>query len=102
MQQRRPVLPGSFPSRTKAQRSPRGLRRNPGFTATAILVLALAIGAATAAFTVVRTVLWSDLPYPHADRLMRVYEQNSPTNRWTLSVVDVQAIAAGKLEYAIS
>ena len=71
----------------------RGLRRNPGFTATVILVLALAIGAATAMFTVVRTVLLSDLPYPHADRLVRVYQQNSPTNRWTLSVVDVQAVA---------
>ena len=70
----------------------RGLRRNPGFTATAVLVLALAIGAATAVFTVVRTVLLSDLPYPRADRLVRVYQQNSPTNRWTLSVVDVQAI----------
>src|SRR5690242_21715223 len=64
----------------------RGLGRNPGFTATAVLVLALAIGATTAVFSVVRTVLLSDLPYPHADRLVRVYEQNSPTNRWTLSV----------------
>jgi len=70
----------------------RGLRRNPGFTATAVLVLALAIGATTAVFSVVRTVLLSDLPYPHADRLVRVYQQNSPTNRWTLSVVDIQAI----------
>jgi predicted permease len=71
----------------------RGLRRNPGFSATAVLVLALAIGATTAVFAVVRTVLLSDLPYPHAERLVRVYQQNSPTNRWTLSVVDVQAIA---------
>ena len=43
-------------------------------------------------FSVVRTVLLSDLPYPHADRLVRVYQQNSPANRWTLSVVDIQAI----------
>jgi hypothetical protein len=70
----------------------RGLRRNPGFTATAVLVLALAIGAATAVFSVLRTVLLSELPYPQADRLVRVYQQNSPTNRWTLSVVDIQAI----------
>jgi putative ABC transport system permease protein len=77
----------------------RGLRRNPGFTATAILVLALAIGAATAVFGVVRTVLLSDLPYPHADRLVRVYQQNSPTNRWTLSVVDVQAIREQQLSF---
>ncbi len=71
----------------------RGLRRNPGFAVTAVLVLALAIGASTAVFSVVRTVLFSDLPYPHAGRLVRVYQQNSPTNRWTLSVVDVRAIA---------
>jgi predicted permease len=78
----------------------RGLRRNPGFAATAILVLALAIGAATAVCTVVRTVLLSDLPYPHADRLVAVYQQNSPTNRWTLSVVDVQAIAEQQRSFA--
>ncbi|MFL5493119.1 MAG: ABC transporter permease, partial [Gemmatimonadales bacterium] len=70
----------------------RALRRNPGFTATVILVLALAIGASTAVFSVVDTVLLADLPYPHADRLVRVYQQNSPTNLWTLSLVDVQAI----------
>jgi putative ABC transport system permease protein len=70
----------------------RALRHNPGFTATVILVLALAIGAATAVFSVVDTVLIADLPYPHADRLVRVYQQNSPTNLWTLSEVDVQAI----------
>ncbi|HEX3274284.1 MAG TPA: ADOP family duplicated permease [Gemmatimonadales bacterium] len=71
----------------------RGLGRNPAFALTAVLVLALAIGAATAVFSVVHTVLLSDLPYPHADRLVQVYQQNSPTNQWTLSVVDIQAIA---------
>lgn len=70
----------------------RTLRRNAGFTATAILVLGVAIGAATAVFSVVRTVLLADLPYPRPDRLMRVYQQNSITNRWSLSVVDYQAI----------
>jgi predicted permease len=72
----------------------RALRRNPGFALTAVLVLALAIGAATAVFSVVDRVLIADLPYPHANRLMRVYQQDSPTNIWTLSVVDVQVIVA--------
>jgi putative ABC transport system permease protein len=72
----------------------RALRRNPGFALTAILVLALAIGAATAVFSVVDQVLLADLPYPNANRLVRVYEQDSPTKVWTLSVVDVQAIEA--------
>lgn len=70
----------------------RSLRRNPGFAAAAILVLGLAIGAATAAFSVVDSVVLADLPYPDAGRLVRVYQKNSPTNLWALSTVDVQAI----------
>ncbi len=39
-------------------------------------------------------VLLRPLPYPEADRLVAIYEQNSPSNRWPLSVVDYQAIEA--------
>lgn len=86
----------------------RSLRRRPGFTATAVLVLGLAIGAAAALFTVIQTVLFASLPYPAADRLVRVYQQNSPSNRWLLSTVDVQGIlehnrsftAFGPVQYA--
>src|SRR5262245_18863876 len=53
----------------------RALRRNPAFTLTAILVLALAFGAATGVFGIVHSVLIADLPYPQADRLVRVYQQ---------------------------
>jgi len=48
-------------------------RRRPGFAATAILTLALGIGATTAIFSVVDTVLLSPLPWPHADRLVAVH-----------------------------
>lgn len=72
----------------------RSLGRNPGFTTAVIVVLGLGIGAATAVFSVVRTILLTELPYPHADRLVRVYQQNSPTNLFGLSTVDVQAIEA--------
>jgi hypothetical protein len=50
----------------------RVLRKSPVFTVTAILTLALCIGANTAIYTVVDRVLLRSLPYPQADRLAQV------------------------------
>jgi putative ABC transport system permease protein len=70
----------------------RGLRRNPVFTLTAVVVLGLGLGATTAVFSVMDSVILTDLPYPDPGRLVRVFEQNSATNRWALSTADVLAI----------
>jgi predicted permease len=51
----------------------RQFRRSPGFTAVAVLTLAMGIGANAAIFSVVKSVLIDPLPYQGADRLMRVY-----------------------------
>ena len=48
----------------------RTLRRNPGATALGILVMALAIGASTAVFSVVHAVVLNPLPYPQPDRIV--------------------------------
>ena len=50
----------------------RGLPRRPAFTLAAVLTLALGIGATTAIFSVVYSVLIKPLPYPNADELVRI------------------------------
>ena len=57
----------------------RGLKRNPGFAALAILIMALGIGANTAVFSVVDAVLLKPLAYRDPDRIVTL--TNSPTTR---------------------
>jgi len=55
----------------------RTLRRTPGFTVMAVVVIALGIGANVALFTVVRGVLLKPLPFRDPDRLVLMYEADS-------------------------
>ena len=52
------------------------IRNNPGFSAVAIVTIALAIGANTAMFSFVNGILISPLPYPEPDRIVRVLERH--------------------------
>ena len=51
----------------------RQLWRNPGFTLTVVLTLALSIGANTAIFSIVNALVLKSLPYPHPERMGTIY-----------------------------
>ena len=59
----------------------RVLRKNPAFTVLAILALALGIGANTAIFSVVNSVLLQRLPFEVPSRLVMVWEQSPRTSK---------------------
>ncbi|HJQ26937.1 MAG TPA: ABC transporter permease [Blastocatellia bacterium] len=73
------------------------LVRQPGFTLTALLALAIGIGATTIIFSVVNAVLLRPLPFPQAQRILRIEEQHGQTERTTnltyASFIDLAAQA---------
>jgi putative ABC transport system permease protein len=65
----------------------RTLAKSPGFTAVAVLTLALGIGANTAIFSMINSVLLESLPYPDSEQLVQVFE--------TFPNVDRNAVSGG-------
>lgn len=65
----------------------RTLMRSPGFSMTAILVMALGIGASTSLFTIIRSVLLNPLPFRDPDKLVMLYEHFREQNQYPYNVV---------------
>src|SRR5437588_6831633 len=90
-------------SRQHLRFAARQLRRNPGFTATVIITLALSIGANTAIFSLVNALMLKSLPYTHPEKMGTIYARvigshsaDEPINidgeRWELLRDNVPAL----------
>jgi predicted permease len=66
----------------------RGLRASPGFTAVALLTLAMGIGASTTIFSVANAVLLRPFPYHEPERIVRLYATNPATETFSVSEPD--------------
>ncbi|MCX6633268.1 MAG: ABC transporter permease [Candidatus Solibacter sp.] len=77
------------------------LGKAPAFTTVAILTLALGMGAATAIFSVVDTVLLKPLPFHDAERLLVIWEKNPAQNRYRMFVAPANFLAWQKQSRAV-
>jgi predicted permease len=72
----------------------RTLVKTPGFTAIAVLTLALGIGLSTAAFSLTNVLLFRALPYPQSERLVRVYRTTPQSQQSSIApgnALDIRA-----------
>jgi hypothetical protein len=68
-----------------------GCCSNPGFTAVAVLTLALGIGTNTAIFSMAVSALWRPLPLPESDRLVEIWEMIRRTHNSALEASLIEA-----------
>ena len=78
----------------------RSLRRAPGFAATAVLVVALGVGANTAAFSLADYVLVRPLPFPEPDRLVKLWQRTPGYDRTPLSPANYRDWQASARSFA--
>lgn len=86
------VVPNAFAAHAELLRQDisyamRSIRNAPGFAITTVLLVALGVGANTAAFSLANHVFLKPFPYPESDRLVRLYqsEAGNPSNYGDLS-----------------
>jgi len=75
------------------------MRRTPGLAAIAIFTLALGIGANTTIFGVVDAALLRPLPFPHSDRMVRVWSTRNGTSMGGPSPMDIRDFSAASQSF---
>jgi putative ABC transport system permease protein len=80
----------------------RNLRRSPGFTAVAVIALAVGIGANTAVFTIVNGVLLRALPYKNPEHLVAIFEKvpGAPVDKFDFSAPDFEIVRDAAQSYS--
>src|SRR5580658_5739374 len=79
----------------------RSLGKSPGFAVTAVITLALGIGATAAIFSVCDAMLWKPVPLPRIESLAMVLQrdQDNPNDLATTSAADANDIRAQSVSY---
>ncbi len=80
-------------ARQEIRRAWRSLRRTPSFSLVAVMTLAVGIAASVAVFTVLDAIVLRPLPYPAADRLVRIMHpvpKIGPGHEWNISIAEFE------------